>query len=330
MILSRCDAGVLPYMTHKPLACLVLSFATCSLTAQYFVPDQTLARRMTRVTWLGESGEQSIAIEYGQPKWRDAHEKFMQGQTPQYARLGTDAWTTLTTGVDLAFGDKKVPRGRWYLGAHRDEKQNWTITLMAADKIDHAGLGAGATIGIKPDLEVPMRLERVEPVAELLDIKLTSNRQGKENVTLSLAWGRYRLRGDLVADFDARKPQGAPEFARSAPDKVITTASGLQYEQLRAGVGEFPGPTDRVTVHYSAWLTDGTQFDSSYRRGEPTTFPLDGVVKGFREGLQLMQPGAIFRLTIPASLAYGEAGAGGVVPPNATLVFTVTLLGIEK
>ena len=317
-------------MSPTPIACLVLSFATCSLTAQYFVPDQTLARRMTRVAWLGESGEQSIAIEYGQPKWGEDHERFLQGHAPRYARLGTDAWTTLQTGVDLAFGSTKVPRGRWYLGAHRDEKQNWTLTLMAGDKIDHAGLGAGATIGIKPDLEVPMRLERTDQAVELLDVKLSSHQQGKANVTLSIAWGRYRLHGELVADFDARKPKGAPEFALSAPDKVMTTDSGLQYEQLRAGVGEFPRPNDKVTVDYCAWLTDGTQFDSSYRRGEPTTFALDHVVRGFAEGLQLMQPGAIFRLTIPAELAYGAAGAGGVVPPNSTLVFTVTLLGIER
>lgn len=83
-------------------------------------------------------------------------------------------------------------------------------------------------------------------------------------------------------------------------------------------------------MHYCGWLTDGTQFDSTYVGGEPATVPLEMVVPGFREGLRRMQPGAIFRLTIPAELAYGEVGAGGVVPPNAALVFTVTLLGIEQ
>lgn len=317
-------------MQHLPLACLVLLSTACSLSAQYFVPDQQSVRHSTRVTWLGESGEQSLAIDYGQPKWGEAHEKFMHGRAAQYARLGNGAWTTLQTGVDLTFGTTKVPRGRWYLGAHRDEKQQWMLTLSAADKLDKAGLGAGATIAVKPDVEVPMRLERIEPVVELLDIRLTSNKQGEANVSLAISWGSHRLRGDLVAAFDTRKPEGAPDFALSAPDKLITTDSGLQYEQLRAGVGEFPSPDDKVTVHYCGWLSDGTPFDSSYRRGEPTTLPLQQVVKGFREGLLLMQPGAIFRLTIPAGLAYGAAGAGGVVPPDSTLVFTVTLLAIEK
>ena len=317
-------------MTHPSLLALALLATTCSLSAQYFVPDQSLARRMTRVTWMGMSGEQSLAIEFGQPKWGKDYDAFMQGQTARHARLGNGAWSTLTNGVDLTLGGKKVPRGRWYLGARRDDKQNWTLTLMASDKLDLAGLGSGATISTQPDLELPMRLERTEQATELLDVRLASNKDGKENVSLTVAWGKYRLRADLLANFDTRKPEGAPEFAMSAKDKVVTTESGLQFEQLRAGVGDNPGPKDKVTVHYVGWLADGTQFDSSYLRGEPTTFPVELVVPGFREGLQLMQPGAIFRLTIPAKLAYGEAGAGGVVPPNATLVFTVTLLNIEK
>ena len=150
----------------------------------------------------------------------------------------------------------------------------------------------------------------------------------KNNVTLSIAWGKYRTRLDLEADFDRRQPAGAPEFTAANPAKTITTESGLQYEQLRAGTGPFPKPTDKVTVHYIGWLADGTPFDSSYQRGEPTSFPLSAVIKGWTEGLQRMQPGAVFRLTIPPALAYGERGAGAVVPPNATLVFTVTLLGI--
>lgn len=316
-------------MTHRWLAALALC-STASLSAQYFVPDQVLTRRMTRVTWLGQSGEQSLAIDYGQSRWLPEYDKFMQERTARHARLGSGAWTTLQSGVGFSLGGTTVPAGRWYLGAHRNDKQDWTVTLMAAERLDAAGLGAGATISITPDRELPMRLERTTSASELLDIRLASNPKGKANVRLTLTWGSYRLSGDLVADFDLRQSKDAPTFARSAPDKVITTSSGLQYEQLRAGVGDFPGATDKVTVHYCGWLVDGTQFDSSYRAGQPVTMPLDQVVKGFREGVQLMQPGAIFRLTIPPALAYGAAGAGDVIPPNSTLVFTVTLLGVAK
>lgn len=201
---------------------------------------------------------------------------------------------------------------------------------MAGDKLDRAGLGGGATIDVKPELEAPMQLDRLDKDQEQLDIRLAAGKDGKPNLSLKIAFGRYRLQSEVVADFDTRKPAGAPTFALSPPDKVTTTASGLQYEQLRAGVGDAPKATDTVRVHYCCWLTDGTQIDSSYLHEKPAEFPVDAVVKGFAEGVQLMQPGAIFRFTIPGKLAYGEAGAPPVVPPNATMVFTVTLLGIVK
>jgi FKBP-type peptidyl-prolyl cis-trans isomerase len=110
---------------------------------------------------------------------------------------------------------------------------------------------------------------------------------------------------------------------------VTTTASGLQIETLTAGTGETPKATDKVKVHYVGTLIDGTKFDSSIDRGEPITFPLDGVIKGWGEGLQLMKVGGKSRLVIPPSLGYGTQGTGPI-PPNATLVFEVQLLSIEK
>lgn len=110
---------------------------------------------------------------------------------------------------------------------------------------------------------------------------------------------------------------------------MITTASGLQYEVLTEGSGARPTAADTVTVHYKGALTNGKVFDSSYDRGTPISFPLMGVIKGWTEGLQLMSVGSKYRLTIPAHLGYGAAGAGGVIPPNATLVFEVELLKIN-
>jgi FKBP-type peptidyl-prolyl cis-trans isomerase len=110
---------------------------------------------------------------------------------------------------------------------------------------------------------------------------------------------------------------------------VTTTASGLQIETLVAGTGDSPKITDKVKVHYVGTLIDGTKFDSSIDRGQPITFPLNGVIKGWGEGLQLMKVGGKSRLVIPPTLGYGPEGTGPI-PPNATLVFEVQLLSIEK
>ena len=109
---------------------------------------------------------------------------------------------------------------------------------------------------------------------------------------------------------------------------VVTTATGLQYEVLKEGSGDSPKETDNVTVHYHGTLIDGTVFDSSVDRGQPATFPVNGVIQGWVEALQLMNPGAKYKLFIPSNLAYGERGAGGAIGPNATLVFEVELISI--
>jgi FKBP-type peptidyl-prolyl cis-trans isomerase FkpA len=117
-------------------------------------------------------------------------------------------------------------------------------------------------------------------------------------------------------------------FAQSAP---VTTPSGLVYQSLKEGTGASPAATDTVKVHYRGTFPDtGKEFDSSYKRGEPTEFPLNGVIPCWTEGVQKMKPGGKAKLTCPPSIAYGSRGAGGVIPPNATLNFEVELVSVTK
>lgn len=127
------------------------------------------------------------------------------------------------------------------------------------------------------------------------------------------------------------KKAGEDFLAENAKrEGVKVTASGLQYEVLTATLGQKPKATDTVKVHYEGTLTDGTVFDSSYRRGEPISFGLNQVIKGWTEGLQLMSIGSKYKLYIPYELGYGAQGAGGSIPPYAALIFTVELLGINE
>lgn len=130
---------------------------------------------------------------------------------------------------------------------------------------------------------------------------------------------------------DKNKAEGEAYLAANkTKEGVVTTESGLQYKELVAGEGPTPTPEDTVSVHYKGTLVDGTEFDSSYGRGEPATFPVTGVIPGWVEALQLMNVGDKWELVIPSDLAYGPGGTGGKIGPNATLVFEVELLNIIK
>lgn len=135
--------------------------------------------------------------------------------------------------------------------------------------------------------------------------------------------------GQATKGDENAKAGAAYREANGKKPGIVTTASGLQVETIKEGTGESPKPTDTVKVHYTGTLIDGTKFDSSVDRGEPISFPLNGVIKGWTEGLQLMKVGGKTRLVIPADIAYGPGGSGPI-PPNSTLIFEVELLGIEK
>jgi FKBP-type peptidyl-prolyl cis-trans isomerase FklB len=129
---------------------------------------------------------------------------------------------------------------------------------------------------------------------------------------------------------ETNKKEGQ-EFLAANKNKagVITLPSGMQYEVLNEGTGKTPSRTDNVTTHYKGTLIDGTVFDSSYERGQPATFPVNGVIAGWTQALMMMKEGAKWRLYIPAELAYGAQGAGSDIGPNATLIFDVELLKVN-
>lgn len=139
-----------------------------------------------------------------------------------------------------------------------------------------------------------------------------------------------RQRAEAAEKYKGAKSEGEKYLSENArKEGVVTLPSGLQYQVLKEGNGKSPKATDKVVCHYEGMLIDGTMFDSSVQRGEPATFPLNGVIAGWTEGLQLMKEGAKYRFFIPYQLGYGERGAGASIPPFATLVFDVELIEVK-
>ncbi|MCH9829635.1 MAG: FKBP-type peptidyl-prolyl cis-trans isomerase [Gammaproteobacteria bacterium] len=183
----------------------------------------------------------------------------------------------------------------------------------AKDEIDTAALKRGiddAFSGQEPLMDEKSREEVKTAVAKRLQEQAVKKHDEEAQANLD--------KGEAFLAENAKK------------DGVMTTDSGLQYEVMTAGEGDNPTAQDKVTVNYKGTLIDGTVFDSSYDRGEPVTFPLSNVIKGWTEGVQLMKPGAKYKFFIPSELAYGERGAGGRIGPNEALVFEVELLEVEK
>ena len=155
-----------------------------------------------------------------------------------------------------------------------------------------------------------------------------------EETMIDIASANQLLRKFLSKEKEAQKSRNKAEgeaFLKKNAERegVVTLPSGLQYEVLKEGTGPVPKSSDKVKVHYHGTLINGDVFDSSVQRGQPASFPVTGVIKGWVETLQLMPVGSKWKLFIPSNLAYGERGAGGKIGPNAALVFEVELLGIE-
>jgi len=180
-----------------------------------------------------------------------------------------------------------------------------------ADRIDMAALRAGIEDALA---------EREQRVP---DEELQTAMQALNQAVQAEMMARAQAEGQKNAD------EGAAFLAENGVrEGVVTTESGLQYEVLREGDGARPGPGDRVTIHYRGTLIDGTQFDSSYDRGNPSTFGVGGVIPGFAEALQLMPVGSQYRFYIPGDIAYGQQGSAPDIGPNATLIFEVELIEI--
>jgi len=141
---------------------------------------------------------------------------------------------------------------------------------------------------------------------------------------------RQKEEADRAASAEQNRKAGAAFLAENKQKQgVIELPSGLQYQVIKKGDGKQPKGSDTVTVHYRGSLINGTEFDSSYSRNEPTSFQLDGIIKGWQEALPLMHEGAKWKIFVPPALAYGEQGAGAAIGPNATLIFEIELVAIK-
>ena len=199
------------------------------------------------------------------------------------------------------------------------------------DKVSYAlGLGIGqqlAQMGAS-DLNIDDFADAIKDVINGNELKVPH----KDAQTIVQEYFRQqeeRINAIRAEQGKATKAEGEKFLAENGKKEgVVTLKSGLQYEVLREGNGKKPKATDQVKCHYEGTLINGQVFDSSYKRNEPAVFPLNQVIPGWTEGLQLMQEGAKYRFYIPYILAYGESGAGGSIPPFATLIFDVELLDV--
>ena len=202
-----------------------------------------------------------------------------------------------------------------------------TVSIFAQSKLDSAAYSIGVLIAqsLKSGgIESVNCTDLAKGVEDAL--------KGTQKIDMQKAQDFYTK---YSAEQSKKKYAGNMEKGKKFLDEnkkrsgVTTLKSGLQYEIMKAGTGPKPGPTDKVKTHYHGTLIDGTVFDSSVQRGEPIEFPVNGVIKGWTEALQLMPTGSKWKLFIPYDLAYGERGAGGSIGPYETLIFEVELLAVN-
>ena len=198
------------------------------------------------------------------------------------------------------------------------------------DQKDKFSYAVGLNIGMN------FKRQNVDVNPDLVTAGVKDGMAGKPQMTMD------QIRDTMMAfekDMQQKQAEAGKKNAADADkfladnkkkDGVKTTASGLQYKVMKEGNGESPKASDTVTVNYRGTLIDGTEFDSSYKRGQPATFPVSGVIKGWTEALQLMKPGSKYQLFIPPDLAYGQNSPGAQIPPNSALIFEVELMNVQS
>ena len=199
------------------------------------------------------------------------------------------------------------------------------------DKVSYAlGLGIGQQLSQMGagELNIDDFAQAIKDVIAGAELKI-QHREAQQIVQAYFQEQEKKLNAQRAEQGKVHKEAGEKYLAENAKKAgVITLPSGLQYQVLREGNGKKPTAKDTVMCHYEGFLIDGTVFDSSVQRGEPATFPLQQVIAGWTEGLQLMQEGAKYRFFIPYRLGYGEGGAGASIPPFAALIFDVELIQV--
>ena len=204
-----------------------------------------------------------------------------------------------------------------------DKDTSYAFGMLMANQM-------GGSMGLKDlHFDYDSFMEGFKAYNEAAETRLTPD-QAMAKINAVVTQLQSKQNEQKSAQGEKNKKDGEDYLAENGlRSEVTTTASGLQYEVLTQGTGAKPGPQDTVKVQYEGTLTDGTVFDSSYKRGTPAEFGVSQVIPGWTEGLQLMNEGSKFRFVIPSDLAYGANGAGSI-PPNSTLIFTVELLSVVK
>lgn len=200
------------------------------------------------------------------------------------------------------------------------------------DKVSYAlGLGIGSQLKSMgaDSLNIDDFAQAIKDTISGAELKV-SHKESQQIVQEFFKEQEAKQRAQAAENGKVAREEGEKFLAENAKkDGVQVTESGLQYSVIKEGTGKSPKATDTVVCHYEGFLTNGTVFDSSIQRGEPAAFPLNAVIAGWTEGLQLMKEGGKTRFFIPYNLAYGEAGAAGAIPPYVALIFDVELLEVK-